>query len=303
MSQFTNNSFTQFFFFGNYFYGLCAVMLSIEATVQQLHPINNIYYYSALFCVTVVFYTKAYIHDTSGYPSNERDIWYLNMKQFVKLSQFILTVIAFICIVIYFLIYKTAFLKITSTHLLLFFIFPFTAAMYYGIDSRYNIRKFGLLKPFIIGFCWAGIVTWYPIVVSTLQTETVYSFTLVGYLLFLKNFLFISVLCIMFDIKDYAGDSRDNLNTFVVQKGLRITIFYIIIPLAIIGLMSFIYYGVTHDFHPIKIALNMIPFILMILAAYKLKERRNILYYLVYVDGLMLLKGVCGTIAMTYFTF
>jgi hypothetical protein len=301
MSRFTNNPFTQFFFFGNYFYGLCTVMLSIEATVQQSFSLNPPLYYLSLFCITVVFYTKAYIHDTSGYPSNERDAWYIHKKKFVKGSQLFLSIAAIICISLFCLLHKNILLNLTALHLFLFFVFPFTAAMYYGIGAKYNIRKIGWLKPFIIGFCWAGIVTWYPILVNSLLSGTPYEFTLVGCLLFLKNFLFVSVLCIMFDIKDYAGDARDHLNTFVVQKGLRITIFYIVIPMAILGLISFIYYGLMRHFHVMKIVLNMVPFILMIVAAYRLKARQNIMYYLFFVDGLMLLKGICGYIAMTYF--
>ncbi len=303
MSRFTNNPLTQFFFFGNYFYGLCTVMLSIEATVQQVFPLNPLLYYLSLFCITVVFYTRAYIHDTSGYPSNERDAWYMNRKKFVNASQLFLTLVSLFCIVLFFIQNRNALFKLTALHLFLFAIFPLVAAMYYGIDAKFNIRKFGWLKPFIIGFCWAGIVTWYPVLVATLLLGISYEFTLVGCLLFLKNFMFVSVLCIMFDIKDYAGDSRDQLNTFVVQTGLRKTIFYIIIPLAILGLITFIIFGIYRHFHPVKISLNVIPFVLMIIAAYRLKERRNILYYLVYVDGLMLVKGICGYIAMTYFSF
>lgn len=113
--------------------------------------------------------------------------------------------------------------------------------------------------------------------------------------------MFISVLCIMFDIKDYVSDSAQQLNTFVVSKGLRKTIFFIIIPLCLLGLGTFVIYGITRQFHPIKIALNVVPFAFLIAVAHSLRVRRSLLYYLVIVDGLMLLKAVCGIIAMTYF--
>jgi hypothetical protein len=105
----------------------------------------------------------------------------------------------------------------------------------------------------------------------------------------------------MFDIKDYASDSGSRLNTFVVKFGLRKTIFFIILPLCIVGLGTFVFYGITKHFHPIKITLNVFPFLLLILTAYSLYSRRSLLYYLAVVDGLMLVKGICGTVAILYF--
>jgi hypothetical protein len=113
--------------------------------------------------------------------------------------------------------------------------------------------------------------------------------------------MFVTVLCIMFDIKDYAVDHNQQLKTFVVQKGLRYTIFYILIPLCLLGLVSFFYYAVVHHFHPVKIILNLIPFITLIGVAYSMHKRQSILYYLIIIDGLMLLKALCGSAGMLYF--
>lgn len=113
--------------------------------------------------------------------------------------------------------------------------------------------------------------------------------------------MFVSVLCIMFDIKDYSMDSNQQIKTFVVKMGLRKTIFYIIIPLCIAGLGSFITYGITRGFSPIKITLNVLPFLMLVAVAYSLQNKKSILYYLIIIDGLMLAKAICGSIAMTYF--
>ncbi|MEI9809109.1 MAG: hypothetical protein WDO16_15290 [Bacteroidota bacterium] len=73
------------------------------------------------------------------------------------------------------------------------------------------------------------------------------------------------------------------------------------LPLALAGLGTFIYYAITHQFNQIKLLLNVIPFVLLALVAWSLRRRRSILYYLVVVDGLMLIKALCGSIAMLYF--
>ena len=105
----------------------------------------------------------------------------------------------------------------------------------------------------------------------------------------------------MFDIKDYASDSILSLRTFVVNHGLRKTIFRILIPVSVAGLALFIGYAVIHYFHEIRILLNIVPFILLGVVAYSLRKRRSLLYYLTVVDGLMLVKAICGTIAIKFF--
>ena len=110
--------------------------------------------------------------------------------------------------------------------------------------------------------------------------------------------MFIAVLGIMFDIKDYADDYNKELKTFVVNLGLRKTIFYIIIPLCVLGLGMFLSYAFIHHFPLVRILLNTIPFILLIFVAYSMYQRKSILYYLAVIDGLMLVKAACGSLGI-----
>jgi hypothetical protein len=301
----SNNSIIRFIFFGNYFYGLCAVALSIEASLQQLYPLNSLLYYTIVFCATTLYYTKAYITEVTTDTNNKRSLWYVEFRRWVFFSQIMLTIIAGIGAILF--LRKNWF---SITHLswqnwLLIFIFPFVAGLYYGVSNKrlrkYNLRNSGWPKPFIIGFAWAGAVTVYPVLFYSIDQRLVFEPTLVGCFLFIKNFMFITVLCIMFDIKDYAVDYNHQLKTFVVKMGLRKTIFYIIIPLCIIGLGSFVLFAIARHFHILKILINTIPFIALITVAYSLHRRKSILYYLIIIDGLMLAKAICGIIAMTYF--
>ena len=187
----------------------------------------------------------------------------------------------------------------------MFLIFPTVAAFYYGLENKllgkFNLRNTGWLKPFVIGFVWGGLVTVYPVLFHAIEKNIHFEIKLRGCLLFIKNFMFITVLCIMFDIKDYAADHNQQLKTFVVAVGLRKTIFFIIIPLCIIGFGTFLIYATSQGFSFMKIFLNAIPFILLLIVAYSLHQRKSIMYYLAIIDGLMLVKAICGTIAMIYF--
>ncbi|MFY7965870.1 MAG: hypothetical protein ACOVO1_13305 [Chitinophagaceae bacterium] len=289
------------FFFGNYFYGVCAVALSIEATLQQRITIAPIIYYLLIFCFTVIFYIKAYISETIGAVANERTIWYVKNKKQVFNTQ--VTLISFS--VIFALLLLPNILDgiklLNANSLAIVLIFPTTAILYYGFSTKLSLRNTHWLKPFIIGFVWAGLVTLFPLFYNQIQSQQQLSLTQTSCFLFIKNMMFISVLSIMFDIKDYATDYNKQLKTFVVSFGLRKTIFSILMPLTIIGFVSFIFFVIINHFPIFRIVVNTIPFILLLIVAYSLHQRKSIFYYLTIIDGLMFVKAICGVVGMLYF--
>jgi hypothetical protein len=295
----------QFIFFGNFFYGLCSIALAVEAAVQQKYPLNSWSFYGLLFTATVLYYMYAYLVSNPHDATSERIRWYYSRKKFMVLFQILLILLALVCLINMTINCWKSLATVNTVQIVLLLVFPLTAALYYGIDhgvlKNINLRQQGQLKPFIIGFAWAGPVTLYPVLFYCLENNIPFALTLVSGLLFLKNFMFISMLSIMFDIKDYAHDHRQRLGTFVMRAGLRRTIFSILVPLSLLGLGTFITYGLTRDFSAMKIAFNVLPFLLLMLVAWSLARRRSILYYLVVVDGLMVIKAVCGTVAMMFF--
>lgn len=300
-----DNKLIKAIFFGNYFYGLCAVTLSIEAALQQFVSLNTFTYYIAVFAVTTLYYTYAYISIHVANPHNKRAVWYMHHKKAMQWSQVILTLVFVICVAKLLQNLWPHLPNISTTEWIIILATPTIAAMYYGINlpilTTKNLEQLGWLKPFIIGFVWAAMVTIYPVIYNHIIHNITYHITLLSTLLFIKNFMFVTVLCIMFDIKDYAADHNHQLKTFVVRVGLRKTIFYIIIPLSIIGLSTFIIFATSRQFPLLRILINMIPFLLLIIVAYSLHRRKSILYYLAIIDGLLLVKSICGITAMLFF--
>ena len=279
--------------------------LSVEASIQQQTALNSLWYYLLLFSTTTVYYCKAYIGVTTADPNNKRSVWYIQNKKLMIRSQFLLSVIMIIAV---FFICKEIWQQILQLSFelwILMLIFPFTAFLYYGIEflqyKKHSLRSNGWLKPFVIGFVWAGSVNIYPILFHSLETHEPFGITFFGVLLFVKNFMFITVLCIMFDIKDYGADYNQQLKTFVVRVGLRKTIFYIMLPLCTVGFGTFLTFAFIRQIPTIRIILNGIPFILLITVAWSMYRRKSILYYLAIIDGLMLIKAICGIISFTLF--
>ena len=289
-------------FFGNYFYGICTVALSIEGSQQQGYPLNTPAWYIFLFSASVLYYTYAYLGEASANTTNKRTLWYINNRRAVKIARAFFYVVT--VLTTGWILYRFGhnIFNIKAWQWLVIAAFPAVALLYYGPPFKglehYNLRQTGWLKPFIIGFVWSGATTIYPLIFCQLETGHPYTLTFIGLLLFVKNLMFISVLGIMFDIKDYAADHNQRLKTFVVRVGLRKTLFLIIIPLSTLGFLSFMAYALINHFQLVRILFNAIPFILLLIVGYSMHRRKTIMYYLVVIDGLMLLKAICGILGM-----
>ncbi len=299
------SSLLHYFYLGNYCYGFCALGLTIEADLQQKTIFNHPAYFVMIFTATILYYTYPYIRKPVADHGNIRVQWYNNNQTFLIISQLFLTCIFIISAVFYLSKYFLKLIEIDVYTWCFILIFPLAGILYYGgqikILRYLGLRKTGWLKPFVIGFVWAGLVTIYPIIFSSIENDIPFTLTLQGSLLFIKNFMFCSILGIIGDIKDYRDDKKLSLETFVVRNGLFKTLFFILLPLSIIGLGSFVYYGATHQFHPVKIILNVFPFILLMVVIASLRTQKPILYFFAVADGLLIAKCICGIIAMVYF--
>jgi hypothetical protein len=306
LGKLKHNKLIKLIFFGNYFYGICAIALSIEGSLQQRYPVPSALFFVLAFSSTVLFYSKAYIMtEVSDDIANLRSMWYARNKVLMNRTQLAFVVIFFVSAAYFVFTRWHSILSLNIWEWVLITIFPVVAGLYYGVSDKvfgtHSLRNIGWLKPFIIGFTWAGIANVYPILFYCIDNGLHYSPTLASGFLFLKNFMYITLLCILFDIKDYAMDYNAELKTVVVKLGLRRTIFYFIIPLCVVGLTSFLIYALSQHFSTMKIMINTIPFLLIITVAYSMYSRRSIFYYLIIIDGLMLVKAICGTTAMLFF--
>jgi len=305
LKKIAQNKVLRTIFFGNYFYGLCAAALSFEAVLQQKEISPDVYFYVMAFCATVVFYSRAYVVTEKGASvRNIRSAWYARNRKAIRLSQIVLMSILSLLILRFVVLYWPGLIQLSLVDYFLILFFPFTGLLYYGFHYRgqhYQLRLIGWLKPFLIAMSWAGLVTIYPVLYQKISVGSPYLLSLSGVFLFIKNLMYITLLCILFDFKDYAMDYNQQLKTFVVKLGLRKTMFGIIIPLSLFGLSAFLVYAIARDFSGMKILLNTIPFASILVTTYAMSNRRGIFFYLMVIDGLMLLKALCGIVGVLYF--
>lgn len=285
-------------FYGNYFYGICTVSLCIESNMQQGLPLNSFLFYFLIYFGTIIYYNMAYLGEVNAPYDNERTHWYAANRNWVLRLQY---AYLFACIIAGVYSLATHFENLHFISLVQLFpvaIVGVIAILYYGVslgkNVRINVRGTGWIKPFIIGLVWATAVSYIPILWYEAAHGIHYEFSWFNIWFLGKNFMYISLLAILFDIKDYIADHNKKLKTFVVRIGLKKTIFYIIIPLTALGFISFMGFALLRHYHPVRIFINSIPFILLLIVAWSMQKKRSILFYLTIIDGLMVVKAACG---------
>jgi 4-hydroxybenzoate polyprenyltransferase len=290
-------------FYGNYFLALCAVVLSIESSVQQKLLLNESFYYVFIFLSTVVYYTHAYTSTQS--KKNDRDIWYLKNRPIVRLTQWVFTTICLAFLSIFLIKNANALLQISFREYAFIGSIPLLAIFYYSIPIPLfltnNLRKIGWLKPFLIGFIWSAVVTYFPVFYYKISHETPIQWTFLSNILFINNLMFAAILSTMFDIKDHADDANIALKTFIVRVGLRKTIYFILLPLCLAGFGCYIIFALYGHFSVGKILVLSMPYTILFFLIKSLQKKQSLWFYLTAVDGLLLFKAVCGIVAAYYF--
>lgn len=279
--------------------------LCVETNLLTNISLNVFPFYLLIFFCTCMYYTMIYVRSAGAKNYNERTIWYRDnlgaIRKTLKVALFM--VISFLL----FLVWKNIHTLLLLSPAQFFFIIslPLIAA-WYTFSPNFlhlkNIRQIGWIKPFIVGLTWSGWVTVYPILISKVQTYQPSASIISPYLLlWLQNFLFFTVVAIIFDIKDYRTDFNHHLKTYPVILGIRKTFRFIIIPLIFLNLVVFFLFQRHEKFSAAQTIFQLIPYLLLILVLAKHRQQKNLLYYLAVVDGLLFAKALCGIISIIFF--
>src|SRR5205085_1472743 len=127
---------------------------------------------------------------------------------------------------------------------LLFFFFFFFFFLYsfpvLPLKNRKRLKDFGILKIITLTLLWTIVTVWFPI------SQAYY--TQVSFLLiFLRRFIFMFVLCLVFDIRDTEIDSKENIRTIPVMAGIKKAYLICYILLGVFVGLSFVQYFITPE--------------------------------------------------------
>lgn len=288
-------------FYGHLFYGVCAVAQIAETSVQLMLPVNGWLMVGA-FTSTVLFYSYPYTRLAAN-STDPRVAWHRQHHILVGMLQR-LALLALMGLLAWMAIQHWVAIRTMSPFdWIVLLVFPFVGGLYYGapgISRLIRLRRIGWLKPFVIGFVWSGVVVAYPILFARLQYGHDTPLALFPILLFIKTLMFVTVLAILFDIKDHEVDRRAGVSTVVALVGLERTLFQVSLPLTVLGIATFLSYATMQHLTIARVLLVLAPFGLLVAGIFSLTRPRSILYYLVVVDGLMLAKALLDILAMRF---
>ncbi len=293
-------------FYGNLFYGLCALALCLETNLQHHLPPNGPHFYFLTFSITVLYYSRIYFTTRLAKTNEQRTQWYINYQKPIKNALIVLLALVLIDAIIVLIKFRNALVNAPVAECLLVLIIPLAGFFYtfkkFPLRQFKQLRAIGWLKPFIIGFAWSGLVTVYPIFFRQLQSGIAKEqFISPSGLYWLQNFLFISALAIVFDIKDHAADMRYGLKTYPALLGISKTLHLVVVPITLLSLGSLFLYEYYRQLSFAPALVQTIPYILLLTIIPLLKTPRSTLFYLTCIDGLMLAKGLCGIISILFF--
>lgn len=146
------------------------------------------------------------------------------------------------------------------------------------------VKRVGFLKTVLLAFTWTIITTLIPLQVTIWKMEPLVT------LVFIHRFLFMMLLCIIFDRRDAAIDKIRGLQsvaTFLNPLKLHFLIGFIFISYLIINYFMKVYgIGMAH-----LISLSLIGLIALIMYFFSLQKRGYLFYYFG-VDGLMFFSAI-----------
>lgn len=268
--SFIDLSFIKTLVYANVFVAFCS--LAQVFFTYQLFPIP-VNFANNSYLVFILLSTYLQYNVQRGYminPSNahtERSQWLLKHKKIMLYSiSGCLLIVLFLCN------------NLSWTSIGIMVVAEVLSTLYYL--PPFNFRKHGYIKPFLISSVWTISCCLVPLIENDLLTPHS-----VWYLV--SQFCFISVLCLLFDIKDLEQDYMTGVNTYANKFGITITKL-ICVCSVIIAFTCF--YNFKQDTN--SIIASLLLRLLVIGTILFTNDKRHCFYYYLWVDGLMIMQMV-----------
>ena len=261
------------------FIAFCAVALCFQ-TALLLHFNLAAFFYAFIFFSTVCSYNFYWL--LSGFAFANRSLPSLYKKQGSNIIVFFIAAIGMLLS-----LYSIPGLwPLAAIALLLNLVYAIPLMPFKFFQKT---REAGLLKTILLAFTWTFVTVYMPYK----QVSTAHPLTLI--MLFNNRFLFMLMLCIIFDARDTTVDKirgLQSLATLVKPPIIRYIMIFIFMAYIINGIWIRIYY---HEPRQI-VALLVTGLVTAIVYFFSLKKQGYFFYYFG-VDGLMLFSALSTYVA------
>jgi 4-hydroxybenzoate polyprenyltransferase len=265
----------EFILFGSIFIASCAVAFCIETNILLGLPLNHFSFYCFVFGATLVQYNLHYLVKTIAVKDSVRLAW----SQRNKTIHFILLALGIILIIFsFFSFHLKHFIVLLCLGCVAFlYSFPFLP-----FGKKRRIKDYGFLKIITLALLWTLVTVWFP--VNNMPYDQ-YLFLFV----FVKRFVFMFVLCLLFDVRDIEIDSKEKINTLAVMIGKRkaYSVSYLLLIVFVIFSFAQYFYLPQTGF---LIAMLISAIVTYVTIEFTKKNNSDFIY-LAGIDGMMLLQA------------
>ena len=145
-----------------------------------------------------------------------------------------------------------------------------------------RIKDYGFFKIITLALLWTLVTVWFPVSDMALN-KNVFLFV------FGKRFIFMFVLCLLFDIRDIDIDRKENIKTLAVILGKKKSYFianFVLLLFIILSAVQYIYLGGSGVFTAM-----LVSAVVTFLTIQVTKKTNSDFVYLAGSDGMMLLQA------------
>ena len=280
----------------NQFYGICAVLLSVESSLRIIGKVPSVSTLLFIHLITVIYYTHAYLLEDNDGTYNERSNWYNNHKPYLYYRQVIYSLICLYLGFIKFNIFNII-EQIDLPILLLFFITILFCFLYYlptlFPKIKISLRSYGIFKSLSIAWVWTITCCLFPVWLSS--DLLLVHFNNLFWFHFIQLFIFILILAVLFDVKDINRDQLAKIETLALTIGKDRIVKYLIVPLLCFFAASIILdWYILHE-PTLFLLLHFILILLVLLVSMWIKSIQAIYMNILYIDGLMVIKVILSS--------
>jgi 4-hydroxybenzoate polyprenyltransferase len=266
----------EFILFSSIFAAACAVAFCMETNILLNVPLNHYTFYLFVFAATLVQYNLHYLVKKVAVKNSERLSWSQKNK---NLHLILLMFGCLLMLITFFSFHWHHFLILVCLGCVSFlYSFPFLP-----FTKKKRIKDYGLLKIMTLALLWTLVTVWFP--VSDMNVDKLL-FTFV----FVKRFVFMFILCLLFDVRDIEIDRSEKINTLAVILNKKKSYF-----LSYLLLLLFVVLSALQYFYLPQTGFLWAMLISAVVTFFTIEATRKTnsdFIYLAGIDGMMLLQAL-----------
>ena len=271
----------QFILSHSIFIAFCAAALAFQ-TVQLLQVHADIFLYGFIFFSTLCSYNFYWLVSLYFFRGHASGIHVFLRKELGKIILFSLSGTGLvICFFYSSLTINNIIPALLLTVIYAIPLLPFKFTQF--------VRKAGVLKTVLLAFTWSYVTAYLPLQKSFLLLNNADLFIIS------RRFLFMLMLCIIFDSRDMSVDKIRGLRSLATDLGPKTLRFFIGVIFLVLFATNFLSlnYGISINQ---SIALQVSTLALLIAWYFSTKKQGYFFYYF-FIDGLMLFSALTTYIA------